>query len=499
MSLRRSSGLTIVLAALQLPAAAYTSLIYDPSAGLNATRHGGSVGWVARWDLDSLPGGAIPYRVNPGFPPGVAPFAEPEHLVAVVREAFVVWEDVPTSAVRFRFDGLTDRADAFDGLNVVTTSPSFELPTEFPGGVFPVFWFAEPGRPVEPRESLRATAGETFFADCDLVINPVGRYSIADGAPLPSGAFDLRGILVHEIGHMLGLDHSAVGHSTMYAFATWGHGAHFSDLSTDDVLGITALYPETGALERLSRIEGRIVRESGEPLGGVSVVAVDAVTGCAVAGTISGVCHVRSDGVPDQYSMASGDYVLLLPPGRYVLFAEPFGGPGMGNPYLAGILGSASAGELFAPTDFSPALLARTVAATPGAAAKAQDIVVGRRDELAPAIGRRSSWMSVDGGKTWTDPARLERGRQYLLSLEAGQNLARPGTVAEGLRVFFWSPELRVSSVTATEDGRWLRLAVQVSPDAPAGPHVLVVSTPAGTAYFPGAVLVTGPASPGYS
>lgn len=55
-------------------------------------------------------------------------------------------------------------------------------------------------------------------------------------------ATDLENTATHEIGHLLGLDHSAVRESTMYASAPLGETGKRT-LHVDDVAGICAIYP----------------------------------------------------------------------------------------------------------------------------------------------------------------------------------------------------------------------------------------------------------------
>lgn len=54
--------------------------------------------------------------------------------------------------------------------------------------------------------------------------------------------FDLENTITHELGHVLGLDHSAAGSATMYASAPRADLSK-RDLDPDDVDGICAIYP----------------------------------------------------------------------------------------------------------------------------------------------------------------------------------------------------------------------------------------------------------------
>jgi hypothetical protein len=119
------------------------------------------------------------------------------------------------------------------------------------------------------------------IAEADISINPQPRAEdgtelqfSTDGTP---GTYDLEATFTHEIGHLLGLDHSNVLASTMQgrqAFnGTFGLPAMTErTLSEDDRQKIRSLY---GPGQRFGRIEGRLIdnRTPGAltPLSGVSI------------------------------------------------------------------------------------------------------------------------------------------------------------------------------------------------------------------------------------
>jgi hypothetical protein len=57
--------------------------------------------------------------------------------------------------------------------------------------------------------------------------------------PPPQGAYDLQGILTHEMGHFLGLAHATSTSSIMYAY----YKAGAIELTSDDEQGLCAIYP----------------------------------------------------------------------------------------------------------------------------------------------------------------------------------------------------------------------------------------------------------------
>jgi len=131
------------------------------------------------------------------------------------------------------------------------------------------------------------------IAEADVCINPRPKSQegtelqfSTDGSP---GTYDLEATFTHEIGHLLGLDHSAVLASTMQskqAFnGTFGMPALTErTLSEDDRQRIRSLY---GPTSRLGKIEGKLTdnRTPGilAPLAGVTVWAESAATGRVMA------------------------------------------------------------------------------------------------------------------------------------------------------------------------------------------------------------------------
>jgi hypothetical protein len=67
-----------------------------------------------------------------------------------------------------------------------------------------------------------------------------GDVHMDDGETWSDGGagFDFHTVMLHELGHSLGLDHSADTSSVMYAF----YSGMRRDLTADDIAGIEAIY-----------------------------------------------------------------------------------------------------------------------------------------------------------------------------------------------------------------------------------------------------------------
>ncbi len=152
------------------------------------------------------------------------------------------------------------------------------------------------------------------IVEADIALNPAETFS-SDGT---AGTYDLESTFTHEVGHLLGLEHSAVIGATMqprqakngvYGLPALTQRA----LSADDIAGARSLY---GSAAETGSISGKLlVNRAGVATPnttGVVVFAEEFETGKVVAGAIASV---------------SGDYQLGgLAPGSYRLIAQSANG-----------------------------------------------------------------------------------------------------------------------------------------------------------------------------
>ncbi|HEX5413714.1 MAG TPA: matrixin family metalloprotease [Terriglobia bacterium] len=146
-------------------------------------------------------------------------------------------------------------------------------------------------------------------ADADMEFNPSVNFTTA--ASPPDNTFSLQSVVTHEEGHMLGLDHSGIGHTIMFPYGDSTAAGQQTQLAPDDAIGISFLYPTADFGTATGVVSGHVTL-SGSGIFGAHVVAVNANTG---------------DAVIDGLTTPDGSYRLTgVPPGLYYVLALPLAG-----------------------------------------------------------------------------------------------------------------------------------------------------------------------------
>lgn len=170
-----------------------------------------------------------------------------------VRAAFQVWEDVPGVNITFQEMGSTTTACGLqvDGMNTMSMEDCLNQCTGSCIAVTSSITWGNGGDPtwIVNGGSDLPQSGKT---ESDITWSKTWRFGtfadVGSGCSsdaCPSGqTFDIRGISVHEIGHLIGLGHSSVGGSTMFPSAGFCTLA-LTSLAPDDEQGAVTLYDET--------------------------------------------------------------------------------------------------------------------------------------------------------------------------------------------------------------------------------------------------------------
>jgi hypothetical protein len=232
------------------------------------------------------------------------PGVSASQLQAVVEQAFATWTVVPTAGVSAQFSGFTSARPFEDDLMTV-------------------FGFAD-----EP-DMDRVLGATSFLVDsftgdileADVFFNDAFAWSVA-----PAGdpqRFDLESVAVHEIGHVFGLGHSALGETELLADGrrrvvasgavmfpiAFGTG-NIADrrLQPDDVAGLSALYP-AGVFRGSTGIARGRVRLGGRGVIGAHVTAFHLYSGALVGGF-----SLSEHGEFEIAGLAPGPHIIRVEP-----------------------------------------------------------------------------------------------------------------------------------------------------------------------------------------
>ncbi|MPZ78109.1 MAG: matrixin family metalloprotease [Deltaproteobacteria bacterium] len=156
---------------------------------------------------------------------------------AQIRTAYQAWSTVIGSTFRFQDGGFTS-AQGFsaDGVNAISFGdPLGQIdPPQDCSGTLAI------GGYFRSASETRAINGQTFFRilEGDIVFNDGWQ-----GCGFYEDFSNLAEVATHELGHVLGLDHSPDVNATMYAFAHFD--GRSAALQSDDVSGVNFIYPKS--------------------------------------------------------------------------------------------------------------------------------------------------------------------------------------------------------------------------------------------------------------
>jgi len=257
------------------------------------------------WDFAAFP---VTWNLNPAKGNNISGSTS---VASVMQTAFNTWLSAPNTAL-----------NVSRGADVSTTSE-----TSSPSNVNLICFVCTDGDFSKDANTLAVTitttsdrvgesdghGGTTRFVGqlikADIVFNPSSTFTTGG-----TSGQDLLTVATHEVGHFFGLDHSAVVRAVMFPAAS-----SITTLGSDDVAGISQLYPKSIPDVATGSISGSIT-QNGAGVFGAHVFA-ESVTGNAE--------YPNARNTPiGTLTRPDGTYTIQgLPPGSYVVVAEPLDGP----------------------------------------------------------------------------------------------------------------------------------------------------------------------------
>jgi len=359
---------------------------------------------------------AITWRLNSN---GSDDITDESHIAAI-QHGFQSWEDLSGSGLDFTRGA--DTTDVAPG----STSHIVAFDENNTSGYFPG------GSGIVAITPISFDTGTGNILDADILFNGSQYQFSTDGT---TGTFDVQDVLSHEIGHLVGLDHSPQISGTLWPYVSTSQWLHRS-LTTDDRSGAIAVAAEGTQ----SHLTGTVQRASdSSAISSAMVSAISTTTGLLV-----GMSATTSSGAFTMRGVPAGSYWLHVTP----LEGGMTSGNLTGNATVHTDFRAGFYGSFAAPTAFN---------VTAGNATACGTLLMGSdiamKDSANAAVVLRRSQAAV-------------------------VTIFGTGFTADQMDIVAKSSELTVSSISSASS--FVRCTVTVGPAAEVGSYDLYIQNPAG-------------------
>jgi len=309
----------------------------------NIAQAGGPIG-VANNQAIKYPSGAKSITLN--YDKGDLGSRSNNTADSIVNQSLSLWNNVSTS---------TAKLSQGNDLPIDVTRANFNTYLgKYSDGINPVV-FDSDGKIIDAlfgsgaSRSILGIAGSAYRVSTGAYLE--GQAIINGSRSISTSRMTV--ILAHEIGHLIGLDHSQLDSTQGLSSSNYvlmyptAYRTNVS-LHPDDITSITELYPASNVNTQFGQLSGNFVKSSGGAILGANLWVKETTTG-----------KVYSK-VSDYLKQNTGYFKLLLPPGQYTLHAESIQSSFRGGSSVGPYASSTSSASFKSPHPITPVVFKGT-------------------------------------------------------------------------------------------------------------------------------------------